>query len=164
MAGHRKTGLVALFHKFYISFECFFFGFWNPISWKMCFWGDIHTSKIVQGESWRLTKPSQRPELGGLALRGLGQPLNGLGQLLRGLRGRGTDSWCILQDFVSSGSFQNRCPKRDIFLSISCLRSPLQSSVLPFLVSFFFPNLSIFLLLHLFVFVVCIVLSSLHCR
>ena len=65
--------------------------------------------------------PAQGQPLRGLSqpLRGLSQPLRGLGQPLRGLRGEGltggrtygrTDSPCILQDFVSSGSLRSRCP------------------------------------------------------
>ena len=49
MAGLRKTGLVALFHKFDVVSESFLFFKIRAISWKICVktFGDILMTKIV---------------------------------------------------------------------------------------------------------------------
>ena len=49
MNGCKKTGLVALFHKFDVVFESFLFFKIRAISWKICVktCGDIFMIKIV---------------------------------------------------------------------------------------------------------------------
>ena len=81
-------------------------------------------------DSKRLAKPSQRPELGGPALRG-GEGEEG--EWMDGQTDGRTDSPCILQDFVSSGTLQSRCPapitatitkyqiRARVTMTISCL-------------------------------------------